>query len=150
MSTMEDKKEAIYTIIEKDGVCQPEALVEYAQPETSPIHDSFEWDDSEAGEQYRLWQARKMIKTVTCVYGGEYVQQYKNVIVKVEVEGDVTVEKQGYVSFSRVMEDKNLHKQVLREAIKNIRKWQNDYRQLTELKKVIDEKELSKVEALIK
>lgn len=43
----------------------PEAVVDAARDQTSPLHDQFEWDDSVAGEAYRLQQARALIKRVT-------------------------------------------------------------------------------------
>ena len=35
-----------------------------ARPVSHPLHDSFEWDDSVAGEAYRKVQAGKLIRTV--------------------------------------------------------------------------------------
>jgi len=44
------------------GTLTPEAVVERARPESSPLHDCFEWDDDAAAEQYRLDQARRLIR----------------------------------------------------------------------------------------
>lgn len=53
--------------LETNGRLTPEAVVEDARDEHSPLHDFFEWDDSEASHQYRLWQARTVIKSVNLV-----------------------------------------------------------------------------------
>lgn len=42
----------------------PETVVEAARDPRSPLHDRFQWDDSLAGEAYRLQQARALIKQV--------------------------------------------------------------------------------------
>jgi hypothetical protein len=39
-------------------------VVEEAAPADSPLHDEFTWDDAEAGHQYRLVQARALIRSV--------------------------------------------------------------------------------------
>jgi hypothetical protein len=38
----------------------PAEIVEAARAEASPLHRFFEWDDSEAARQHRLWQARHL------------------------------------------------------------------------------------------
>lgn len=44
------------------GELTPQAVVDDARPEDAPLHAHFEWDDSIAGEQYRLVQASEMIR----------------------------------------------------------------------------------------
>ena len=46
----------------------PELVVDAARPEDSLIHDQFEWDDQVAGEQHRLSQARRLIRTIKVTY----------------------------------------------------------------------------------
>lgn len=50
----------------RDGLRAP-AVVEAAREEDSPLHGCFIWDDSEAGEAYRLIQARTLIRSVVLV-----------------------------------------------------------------------------------
>lgn len=59
LSTLEQLRE--------DGAVGPEQLVERAKPVESPIHNLFEWDDTAAGEKYRLEQARLYIARVEYV-----------------------------------------------------------------------------------
>jgi hypothetical protein len=44
------------------GTITPEALVDAARDKESPLHEYFEWDDATAAHQYRLEQARRMIR----------------------------------------------------------------------------------------
>lgn len=47
-----------------NGVLTPDDVVKDARSETSPLHPYFTWDDSEAANQYRLDQARLLIRNV--------------------------------------------------------------------------------------
>lgn len=63
------------------------AVVDAARPEDSPIHDQFEWDDSEAAEQYRIAQARRLVRSievVTFVKGAEIerVPAFERVVIR--------------------------------------------------------------------
>jgi len=49
------------------GLVEPADLVNDAQPKQSPMHDCFEWDDTAAGEQYRLHQAGEMCRVVVVI-----------------------------------------------------------------------------------
>ena len=51
----------------KNGPAGPEELVDRARPADSQIHYLFEWDDTVAGERYRLEQARLYIARVEYV-----------------------------------------------------------------------------------
>lgn len=53
------------TIYEKYHGLEPEVVVSEAEPMNHPLHASFEWDDSVAGHQHRLHQARALIRSVT-------------------------------------------------------------------------------------
>jgi len=49
------------------GDVSPETLVDSARHSESPIHHLFEWDDTVAGERYRLEQARLYIARIEYV-----------------------------------------------------------------------------------
>ncbi len=50
------------------GEITPEDILSDAQHDNSPLHAYFEWSDSEAARQYRLQQARGLIRAVVAVY----------------------------------------------------------------------------------
>jgi hypothetical protein len=54
-------------IYEERRALTAEAIVEAAQPLDAPLHPVFEWDDSVAAEQYRLVQARQLVRSVVLV-----------------------------------------------------------------------------------
>lgn len=66
---MKDHKESIVAkelarIYERDGGVRASVVVDEAKPKDSPLHDSFEWNNGKAGAQYRMIQARKLIRRV--------------------------------------------------------------------------------------
>lgn len=68
-SITSEVNKAVNDLYLRDGEVRPSALVDLAQPEDSPIHDAFEWDDFKAGHEYRLIQARGYIRRVRVEYG---------------------------------------------------------------------------------
>lgn len=63
-------KQVIQELYDQHGKVQPSALVEAARPEESPAHDAFEWNNDKAGDEYRLIQARQLIRIVRVEYAG--------------------------------------------------------------------------------
>lgn len=129
------------TIESRDGVITPNAVVAEAEHETSPLHKYFDWDDSEAASNWRLHQARLLINSVKIELVGKDVEGFYNVKVTVGTEL-----QQGYVSAERVMSDKDLHSQVIKEAVKELKYWQVKYNTLSELDGVINTERLESID----
>lgn len=56
--------EALKAIAKRDGgLLRPQAVVDAARPEDSPLHGAFCWDDTEAARLYRLDQAQRLIRS---------------------------------------------------------------------------------------
>lgn len=43
---------------------QPRQVVDAARDERHPLHNYFDWDNTSAGDSWRLWQARMLIQRV--------------------------------------------------------------------------------------
>lgn len=65
---MTPEQRAYLLSLDRDGEIRADDVVAAAEPENSPIHDLFEWDDEEAGARYRLSQARTLIRSVRVQY----------------------------------------------------------------------------------
>lgn len=50
------------------GELTPQDVLKDAKHNNSPLHSFFEWNDGEAAEQYRLQQARGLIRAVVAIY----------------------------------------------------------------------------------
>jgi hypothetical protein len=57
--------EALEALQNRYGQLAPEAVVEAARDPASPLHGYFLWDDEAAGHEFRMEQARQLIRSVT-------------------------------------------------------------------------------------
>lgn len=57
-------RDELLRIREEYGDLTAEAIVSSATSASSVLHSQFEWDDTEAAHQYRLVQARRLVKYV--------------------------------------------------------------------------------------
>lgn len=107
-------REELERIYNTEGVLTPAAVVDDARPEDAPLHARFEWDDSVAGEQYRIVQARQLIRSVRVT-----VQpQPEASPVQVRVFHNVADEDKPrkYVPLRVLMDDPESAQRVLRRA----------------------------------
>ncbi len=80
------------------GHLTPDLVVQAAQDEQSPIHSIFEWDNAKAGHQHRLWQARRLIRSVQIERpDGKPMPKY----LSVKIEGDRQYEEASIVVLDR-------------------------------------------------
>jgi hypothetical protein len=128
---------------EHDGLLEPVHVVEAASSAASPLHSQFEWDDTVAGHQYRLWQARQLISIVV-----EFIDTGKKkepVKMFVSLKSD-RYEDGGYRPLSVVLRTAELRNQLLEEALQEMQTFKRKYAQLKELVRVFQEMEKVKVE----
>ena len=52
----------------RDGNVTTKSVMQAARPKKAPLHPVFEWRDDVAGEKYREWQARALIRSVRVTY----------------------------------------------------------------------------------
>jgi hypothetical protein len=106
-------------------------VVSQAQKEENPLHKYFEWDDAKAGAEYRIWQARQLIKVVVVMLPNatEPIQAY------VSMQED-RVKGGGYHAITSVLSDGAQRKLLLRQALDDLKRLEQKYRQIDELAKV--------------
>jgi len=73
---------------EKGGYLRTADVVEEAEAKSNPLHDCFEWDDSSAGHQYRMQQARQLIRVVHIPDDGPAFFNIRIITVKIESNDD--------------------------------------------------------------
>lgn len=121
---------------ESDGI-KPEMVVEKAKDKSSPLHDYFQWDDSIAGERWRIHQARSLINKLDIIiqYEGEEkaVPAFISIVVKVTEK-----ETRKYRSSEFIAKDKDLREQVIKEALNDLFLWREKYRLLHELAEIFN------------
>lgn len=117
-----------------DGVLRPAVVVEAARPKRHPLHDLFQWDDTQAARQYREWQARKIIATVYVdVVRGKAIQPVR---AYVSLRRDRREEAGGYRDTVEVMSRAETRAELLAEALRDFAFFEAKYAHLTELAEV--------------
>lgn len=115
------------------GQLLPEKVVEAARPNSSPLHNRFEWDDTEAAQQYRLWQARHLIRV--CVEYLPGVSTPTEVFVSLSTD---RVEGKGYRVMTEVLSREDSREQMLEDALAELNIFRLKYRRLKELSDVFE------------
>lgn len=108
-------------------------IVDDAKSGSSPLHNLFEWDDTEAAIKYRERQARDLLISVRVLVEEEDgVEEPYRAFVNIidEVEGSVYVDAITAVCVDEYRE------QLLTRAIREIHAWLNRYHELQELAEV--------------
>lgn len=106
----------------------PSTVVDAARPKSSPLHDYFEWDDTIAAEQHRLSQARSLIAAVILLP----FEEKPPVRAFVSLSSD-RAKGGGYRTIESVMASAVLRQQLLDDALEELRRVREQYRQLQEL-----------------
>jgi hypothetical protein len=128
------KQELLRIAKEHGGELRAEVVVDAAKSKTSPLHDKFTWDDSEAAKEYRLWQARQLIVSVRVEYVGGEVQEIGQVFVS--LTPDRVKEGGGYRVLSEVMTNSTRRQQLLEDAYAEMERFRQKYAVLKELAEV--------------
>lgn len=116
---------------ENGGLLLPENVVKAAKTKTSPLHKHFEWDNTRAAAEYRLWQARQLISVC--------VQILPGVTEPVSVFTSLSTDRSsggGYRTTVAVCSNAELREQMLQDALHDLNTFQRRYahlRQLTEV-----------------
>ena len=101
-------------------VLTPKAVVEAASSPTNPMHDQFNWDDSEAAQLYRYGQARKLITTIR--YAVESDTRVINCPVFLRAP-DMKPEEQGYRHITEIRNKDSLARDAMDRELKNARSY---------------------------
>jgi hypothetical protein len=83
---MKKVEKVVQDIYKKNGEVKASLLVEAARPKESPAHPAFEWRDGVAAEEYRLYQARHLIRRVQVIHEDKPAQLVHVPIVSVRDE----------------------------------------------------------------
>lgn len=117
-----------------DGLIRPSAVVEYARDPNTLLHSRFTWDDTEAAEQWRLEQARKIIRVHV-----KMTMPDKLDVVSVRAYVSLPSDRKsgrGYRSLATVMDHADLRAELLDTAKRELRAFRRKYKTLTELAEV--------------
>jgi hypothetical protein len=121
-----------------------ERLLEEASKKSSPLHDLFEWDDSEAGHLYRLQQARVVINEVKVIIESNEYYAFENVKIAVpnaitgssETDDEIVTERV-YKPIVEILNNKELRQQIINSALRQHEYWEKQNEKYVELSPIV-------------
>ncbi|WP_103173783.1 hypothetical protein [Paracoccus sp. SY] len=118
---------------QQKGELTPKDVLDDARNPNSPLHSFFEWSDSEAAEQYRLQQARGLIRAVVAVYVSDDRPAVRaKAYVHIPEPG-----AQHYREATHAMSHAKTREMVLRRALDELIGWKRRYRDLEEFAQLV-------------
>ena len=136
MGVQAERREAIGDALEAvrlaaGGTLHPEDVVTAAEPVDSILHGQFNWDNTTAAHEHRLWQARQLIRVRVSIT--DDTQDEFRVYVSLEPDrGEF-----GYRTMVDVMQDPEMREQLLAQARRDMNKFRRKYQQLERLAPVL-------------
>lgn len=115
------------------GFLDPQKVVNYARNPATALHSKFTWDDAKAAEEYRIWQARQIIRLELIVI------EETNEPVRAYVSLQIDRTGGGYRAIRDVMRDPELRGQLLDEAKADMILFRRKYGMLISLAKIFEE-----------
>lgn len=128
-SLKERRQQELEAIRSKSGgVLKPETVVEFARNPKTALHSWFTWDDSDAAREYRLWQARQVIRVCVTIQENEKEPPVRTYVSLYEDRGG-----DGYRLMTDVLSDEEMCEKLLVQALAEFKLWQAKYNQLNKL-----------------
>lgn len=118
-----------------NGELTAAAVVDAARSKRSLLHDCFTWDDKEAAELYRLQEAQYLLRSVAYEEDSDGKE-----LPSINVFAHVNSDKAGV--YTSVFEDFNVdarRKQILEDALRELRAWRQKYANLKSLSAVFEQ-----------
>ena len=126
----------LQTKLGKDNVTAQE-LLDASRDENAPLYSCFEWNDSVAAEQYRLWQARHIINSIEITY----INNATPTVTRLFCNINQPRQQGEFVKVDVMLNNPNYRKQVLANALRELQSFQRKYavyEELMDVCKVID------------
>lgn len=110
--------------LEQTGGLTAKRLLDASRPVDAPLHDEFEWNDSEAAEKYREQQARHIINSLTIVVEEQPVTR---AFVNIRAAGPA------YESINVIVKQEDKYAALLAQCKKDLQAFLQKYNQIREL-----------------
>lgn len=109
---MSNESDFMARLYSTEGSIKPSRLVELARDADNPLHDKFEWDNSIAGHEYRLIQARRYIRVTRVAVNGGKPQP----LIHVAASDDADAREGAYFPKQAVLADPDKHAMAYRSV----------------------------------
>jgi hypothetical protein len=115
-----------------------ENILRKASKKSSSLYEFFDWDNSSAGEKWRLSQARNLINEIKIIVEDKEMYAFENVRVIVEEPKNITsnISKFGnreYMPIIEIMNNEDYRTQLIQRALSEANYWKERHKELKEL-----------------
>lgn len=119
-----------------NGELTPALVVENARGRRNPLHQLFEWDNREAAEQWRLSQARQLIRSIK-IEDDEAESGWRHNWISIKLAG----EPRSYKTADKIAGSFDLQVACLMAAKRDLNAFRKRYQQLKEICQAVGEAE---------
>lgn len=118
-------------------------LLKKARKKSSSLYQFFDWDDSSAGEKWRLTQARNLINEVKIVVEDKELYAFENVVLNIQDndapnKSSIQKSSREYKQIIEIMGNEDYRRQLIKRALVEVTYWKERHSQLVELKSIFD------------
>jgi len=118
----------IQRIYDRDGEVKASVVVEDSRPKTAPLHSRFEWRDKIAAEEYRINQARHLIKVAVIRDSEDEPRKLIHVPI---IRDDESSSNEGKYQLAEVVvKSQSAYERCLDSVLAHIRGCEEDLREL--------------------
>ena len=118
-----------------EGELTPAMVLKEARKHNSPLHSAFDWDDTSAAAKFRLSQAGTLIRAVTVTFIDDD-EEVNDEPIRAYVSVQGSEGKPVYVSINAALTDADMSRQLLFQALNEIKRWRARHARLKELSNV--------------
>ncbi len=121
--TAEVAVEYIANIRKKRGGITPQLLVIEASKSRSPLHDCFEWDDTQAAKEYRDIQARQILRFLIVAEVEDEEENTENFVRAYVAASEITEDEESnvYLTIEEIRSDEDLDRQYKEQLLDELR-----------------------------
>ena len=109
-----------------------QSVLDANRPEDAPLHDEFEWDDEKAAEEYRLSQARFLLRMICVKQDSSEQRAPIRAFFKVSYGSN-------YESVETILTERDKHADLIATAYAELQAFRNKYQMLSELEPIFSE-----------
>jgi len=125
-----------------------DSLLKKASKKSSSLYEFFDWDDSSAGEKWRLQQARGIINEIKIIVEDKELYAFENVNISVSNSSNAKSKNKSnsreYKTIVEIMNNPVYRKQLIQRALSEAKYWKERHSELKELNSIfisIDEQD---------
>lgn len=128
-----DQHAELASIKRKHGLLKPDDVINAAKKKTSALHSRFTWDIKDAAYEWWLQEARNIIQLHLTVLPG--VEKPVRTFFALQKDRDAGG---GYREITEILSDEDKYMQLLTACLEELRRLEQQYRMLKEMKPVWD------------